>query len=51
MGVVADAALEVGVRRADDAHVDLDRLGSADALERAVFDRAQDFFLRPARDQ
>ena len=41
-----DLLLEILVRRGDHAHVDLDRLGSADALEAVLLEDAQDLRLR-----
>ena len=42
---VGDQLLEVAVGRRDDAHVDLDRLGAADALELALLQHAQQLDL------
>ncbi len=42
-------AFEVVGRRRDDAHVDLDALGAADALELLIDQHAQDLVLRLAR--
>ena len=42
---------QVLVGRADDPHVGRDRLRSADALELAVLDRAQDLFLHAERNR
>src|SRR5205085_11924813 len=39
-------SFEIFVRRGDDAHVDLNRLLSADALERLLLQHAQHFGLR-----
>ena len=44
-GSLADLLLEVAVGRGDDAHVDLDRLLAADALELALLEHAQDLDL------
>ena len=42
-------ARQVDIGRADHAHIDTDRAVAADALERAVFDDAQDLLLRLQR--
>ncbi len=44
-----DGGFERLVRRGDDAHVHLDRLVAADALERAALQHAQNFRLRRGR--
>ena len=45
-----DALLEVAVRGGDDAHVDLERLVAADALERPLLQEAQQLHLRGQGD-
>ena len=45
-----DLLLEVAVGRGDQAHVDLDRLDAADALELALLERAQQLHLHLDRD-
>ena len=42
--------VEVAVGRGDDAHVDVQRLVAADALERALLQEAQELHLRRRRD-
>ena len=44
-----DLLLEIPVRRRDHAHVDLDRLGAADALELALLQHAQQLDLHVGR--
>ena len=45
-----DLLLEVAVGRGDEAHVDVDRLDAADALELALLQRAQQLDLHLDRD-
>src|SRR5439155_5746941 len=45
-----DARLQVSVRRREHAHVDLQRLVSADAFELARLQEAQELHLRRQRD-
>ena len=47
----AASALQVGIRRADDAHVDAKRLAATDALDLPVLDDAQDLLLHAQRDR
>ena len=45
-----DLGLQVAVRRGDDAHVDLDRLGRADAPDLALLEHAQELHLHLRAD-
>ncbi len=46
-GAVLDRVGEIAVRRGDDADIDLDRLGAADAVDLAFLDGAQQLGLQP----